>query len=304
MLCSISSCSSLSSWCHSCPASSHIISLHPFCTAISAASTSMSRPDVDATTICQLLDVELSRLGEPWTGRIPFRLAQHPSRDSSDVPDLTPSAFSEIDLCRFLDGKQPVVSRLYFNPAAYPPPPENASCNLVDYVPWKSLKRDLMRAAHASGSPVCTSGRNSRTDKTCRFRCSCFRNQRAPVDSSSCFRQTSLIANHKNKRPQGRSLPRRTNGRSTQGTCMFRFVVKWDQYGFYVNLWRCSGNPEHSYHPRPTESQCGTFPTHLLTEEERERAHGMWLNHPVLLLAAAMSSPASKSSWKGSRSLI
>ena len=46
-----------------------------------------------------------------------------------------------------------------------------------------------------------------------------------------------------------------------------KFTIKWDIHGYFVELRRKSGNPEHSGHPRPLNPTELPVPTRLLSDE-------------------------------------
>ena len=51
---------------------------------------------------------------------------------------------------------------------------------------------------------------------------------------------------------------------SKQGQfCGFSALVKWDKFGFFVELEKCSGNEMHQYHPQIMDASVIPFPTRL-----------------------------------------
>ena len=156
--------------------------------------------------------------------------------------------FTRLNICAYLGGKMSPMTHLYFDPALYPPPPPGETLNLNQHEHWLNLKRDLMVASHKEGNPICS---NSYTrDKTSRtFFCSCFWSvDTASSTSPQKYCSTSLVANFKNARKHGQSMPRRRHTRVGEEPCPFFFTVTWDTHCFYVVLSKCSGNPEHARH--------------------------------------------------------
>jgi len=50
--------------------------------------------------------------------------------------------------------------------------------------------------------------------------------------------------------------------------CPFSFTIKWDNFGFYVNLDRKCGCSIHENHPKPFDPSSIPIPTRLLTQDE------------------------------------
>ena len=56
----------------------------------------------------------------------------------------------------------------------------------------------------------------------------------------------------------------------------FGFYIKWGEYGYYINLNRCSGQPMHIGHPRPISQHLISLPTRFMSEEMKYDArHAM-----------------------------
>jgi len=73
----------------------------------------------------------------------------------------------------------------------------------------------------------------------------------------------------KGRRDDGRSGPRRTSVAQTLRKCGFKFVLKWDEYGYYIELRWSSGCNLHLYHPQPIPNST-SLPSRLYTEEDIE----------------------------------
>ena len=170
---------------------SHLLASSPECTP----PVPVSR--CQATVLRRALETELSSYNKAWHGSIPLSVSPHRYLALSD-PDLSPSLFSVLDICRYLNGQQPLFVCLYFDPRLYPPPAPGCVTTLHAHEAGKCLKHDIMRSGHRNGSPLCTNGRkgdNKYGDAaTCIFRCSCFRVRQAKVSDKSEYRATSLVA--------------------------------------------------------------------------------------------------------------
>ena len=69
-------------------------------------------------------------------------------------------------------------------------------------------------------------------------------------------------------------MPRRRSGFDFVSTpnCGFRFTMKWDKWGFYINLTHNSGTMVHSGHPRTFEPLDAAYPTRLISADEKVTA--------------------------------
>ena len=181
----------------------HLLPSSPECTP----PVTVSR--CQATALRRALETELSSYNKAWHGSIPLSVSPHRYLALSD-PDLSLSLFSVLDICRYLNGQQPLFARLYFDPRLYPPPAPGCATTLHAHEAGKRLKHDIMRSGHQNGSPLCTNG-NSRQNNlvdaaSCRFRCSSFRACQSIDPPKSDYRSTSLVADHRNQRANGRAL--------------------------------------------------------------------------------------------------
>ena len=195
-------------------------------------------------------------MSSPWQGIIMFSVMVFTMTKESPLPDLSSENFALLDLCSFLDGTKAPVTHLCFDPKQYALPLPRSSLPLSKHKPCLPLKRDFMRAAHVMGNPVGTTG--SRGGAACdvksiRLRYSCFCcHGSCNYSDSPKFRIDSLVGNHKNAQKNGRKKGRRRHVRQ-DGTCPFTFTVKWDDFGFYVNLNRCCGKGQHKFHPKEVD---------------------------------------------------
>ena len=89
-----------------------------------------------------------------------------------------------------------------------------------------------------------------------------------PITKSMQYRETSLIKNRKNNRPDGQTGPKRRKVVGSTAKCPFSFTVKWDHRGFYVELKQNAGDPCHKFHPQILKPTSMSFPTRLLSEEQ------------------------------------
>ena len=87
---------------------------------------------------------------------------------------------------------------------------------------------------------------------------------------------STIEKNNRNLGKGGPGAPRMTKSRAPGQTCKFGFYIKWDEYGYYINLNRCSGQPMHIGHPRPISQHLISLPTRLMSEEMKHDArHAM-----------------------------
>jgi hypothetical protein len=92
----------------------------------------------------------------------------------------------------------------------------------------------------------------------------------ATLIADNPHKKTSLVNDRQNNRgPIGISLPKRVKQTKKDVVCKLQFTIKWDEYGFYVDLFRSSGCPLHNDHPRPLDISAIPFPTRLLTQQQR-----------------------------------
>ena len=215
------------------------------------------------------VDSVVSNMSLPWDGVIKFHVCPLSDHVMSIEHLRSPDAFTQLDICKYLNGKQAPVSHLYFDPVKYPPPPLDTSLDLKKCESWLFLKRDLMNSAHESGNPIYSNGYNNTCKSKRKFKCSCSR-PRSTVDfDPGLYRSTTLVANFKNSRKDGLSMARRRNVRESFGRCPFSFTVTWDAHGFYVLLKKCAGNPQHCHHFKVTDPASAPMSTRLLSNAEK-----------------------------------
>lgn len=177
-----------------------------------------------------------------WQGSIPFSvfILDDTTKDISSIFDRPPQ---NVDICHYLEAQKYPTRRLYFCPETYPPPANDEEMEHVKSnkcAKWMSLKKDLHTAAHDAGSPIQSNGGRSHGHSLRNFRC------------SHAYRK--MPSKGKNKR-------RRRSSSKPKGVCNFGFTIKWDNFGFYVNLDKRAGNPWHKNHPKPLQSMNTTSAT-------------------------------------------
>jgi len=146
---------------------------------------------------------------------------------------------------------------------------------------WFALKRDIEIAAYDMGNPIISNGSTlsgksndgSRSRNNRRFICGTLgktfkKSVAMPITKSMQYRETSIIKNRKNNRPDGQTGPKRRKVVGSTAKCPFSFTVKWDHRGFYVELKQNAGDPYHKFHPQILKPTSMSFPTRLLTEEQ------------------------------------
>ena len=94
------------------------------------------------------------------------------------------------------------------------------------------------------------------------------------TNEENSYRETSLVHNRKNSRKDGQILPRRTKTYDSM-VCNFALAVKWDKFGFYVELERRAGCPMHCNHPQLFDQNSLPFPTRLLTQDQVKNTKGV-----------------------------
>ena len=107
-----------------------------------------------------------------------------------------------------------------------------------------TLKKDLFSSAHELGSAV-ISNRRITGDLTSRsIKCAVLyhavrKSIAMTVDDNKQLRKVTLDNNRKNNRNLGKGgpgAPRMTKLHAPGQTCKFGFYIKWDEYGYYINL--------------------------------------------------------------------
>ena len=243
--------------------------------------------------IQKLLDERLVSLNSEWKASIPFPLypveKQKKKRHEKKKQEYDCSIFGAdietLDICSYLNGQPSNISRLYFSPKKYPPP-ESAELMKGRAVDnncqgWLTLKNDLESVSYDMGNPITSNGAvpgerdkdGKRSTNNRRFVCATVgrlkRKSRAmAITDTSQYRESTLINNRKNNRENGLSLPKRVKINQTITRCPFTFTIKWDGIGFYIDLYRSSGNPMHCYHSKVFKPSALSFPSRLLTQEQ------------------------------------
>ena len=240
-----------------------------------AATNSMSQSQyfasLSSSEVQLLLDEEVKQLSASWHASILFKVRVLPDK-YTNVASIFERPLQEVDFCQYLNGGRKPTYRLYFDSEKYPPPKNNEMETDSDkYEPWINLKRDIQTVAHHSGSPVTAKGRAKKGDDSRVFICNfnnCRKSKAMDATSENPYKSSSLIDDDKaNRRPDGRKKPRRVNVAESQHRCPMRFVIKWDEYGFYMYLDRNAGNSEHIGHPKRDGV---SMPTRLLSESDKE----------------------------------
>ena len=225
--------------------------------------------------VSERIDAMISDLMTPWKASLFFRVYVVESNKVDVSTLLSGGSPSEVNIADYLGGqkhgaKRP-ATKLYFSPVTFPPPKDGTK--LADHEPWGELKRQLERVAAEAGNPIFSKGATGNVDVNRRFRCKRNRPDRSSKDpgDDANIRGTTLVNNDKsNRRPNGRSMPRKTNSHETSCSCPFAFTVSWDKHGFFVQLAYNSGYPQHEGHRRPLDTASVSLPTRLLSSEEKE----------------------------------
>ena len=224
-----------------------------------------------------LLDKEVKAMCEPWLGNIPMEVYEMHYNESPDTELLfQPGKKKTVNIASYLgEGNMQLVKRLYFDPSKYPPMsgPDVSLGQKANG--WEYLRRDLEMAANENGSAIISNGGLGKSNPTQWkrwFQCNCLRESRGKSKDEALaetnYRKSALINNRKENRKGGESMSKRVNTVLVQKkkTCKFRFTIKCDHVGFYVDLARNSGCGMHNDHPN--ESRPLPVPTRLLSEEQ------------------------------------
>lgn len=234
--------------------------------------------NLSTSDIQDLIDEQISGYSKPWKGSIPFLLRV--LKSDMDVASIHAQPLQLLDVCDYLDGQGLTCKRLYFSEEKYKPPSKDADMKTMDKTGtticagFNELKRDLFIAAHTAGSPLVLNGSNNAGER--KIKCSaCYRVRRKskamPVTAANPYKTTSLVHNRRNNRgPQGISLSKRVKTPNQDVVCKLQFTLKWDKYGFYVELDRYSGCPIHNDHKRPLDISAMSYPSRLLSKEQWE----------------------------------
>ena len=219
-------------------------------------------------SIQEQLDNEVAKYSEPWLGSIPFK-CRVVFGERGDPISHTP--LQDIDICNYLNGSVFKAQRLYFCSSTYPRPPGRGQVNEADS--WKKLKLDLGNASHSAGSPIVSNGGGASQRS---FKCQVVHRAResfaTKTDENIKHRCTSLI---NDALPNlggkiGLTQPRKRKIAFEGTSCKFNFDIKWDEYGYYVNLNRDAGNPMHNNHPKPVDPSVIPYSSRLLAEETKK----------------------------------
>jgi len=178
-------------------------------------------------------DDQLNAPCAPWKGSIPFSVfvLGYEDKIGNNVLSIFGRPPEKVDICDFLKGRKYPSQRLYFCPRTYPPPTnDDEMLRENDKQPvkgWVHLKNNLCRAARDAGNPIMTNGgcRSSR-----KFKC----------------------ANSQKSDNSRAAKKKRANEKVNKPKCTFGFVVRWDEFGFFVQLLFRAGEPEHQHHARPS----------------------------------------------------
>ena len=133
--------------------------------------------------------------------------------------------FLLVNMCSYFSGRKFSVTHLYFDPIKYPPhhlAGSTTSTKGKGAVSLADLKRDIKGSAFDTGCTLCNNGGGSGVIV---FRCAFPRcRESVHYEDDPDFRNTSLVATHRNKRKNGRAKPRRCHVRA-KDVCPFRFSV-------------------------------------------------------------------------------
>lgn len=146
---------------------------------------------------------------------------------------------------------------------------------------FSELRDEIERLSFESDCAVICNGNNGRAKNSRKFLCQALcRDRKTPSDSSEeesdkkkgcCdYRGTYMTNNDKRgRREDGKAGPRRTAVSDTSHKCPFKFVLKWDEYGYFIELRKQAGHKTHKYHPKPVPKST-PLPARLLTDGEIE----------------------------------
>ena len=145
--------------------------------------------------------------------------------------------------------------KLYFSPEEFPPPQPGTA--LLGKCPaFQSLTNYIRLQAAKSGSPViCCGGHNERI-----FRCCDWKQKRRPKRARGGGRKEK-----KTLKIASESGRKKTRARAT--VCNFHFIVRWDEFGFFIHLnhqeecmpLKTVGYPYHTCAPRKNVAEGKRF---------------------------------------------
>jgi hypothetical protein len=246
------------------------------CSPLVAAASLTQSKAASASVTQSKVDLQISQLSDPWVGSLPFQVRIIYDEHKDDVAGVEPTI---VDITKYFNGGKYPCLKLYFSTELYEPPlGPPSTTDLTGVASWVTLRQDLCIAAHKSGSPIFSNGKSGCQGGRV-FRCLFHRrddSQCYSTPSTTEYRSTSMVKNDKgNRRPNGRTLPRRTKGIQLQHKCPFQFNVSWDQHGYFVVLRNRSGQPIHKHHPKIFDTQNIPMTTKLLTKQQVESLSDM-----------------------------
>ena len=236
--------------------------------------------NLPTSEVQDLIDDQINGYSKPWKGSVPFKVRVLES--GMDIASIHTRPLQLLDICDYLNGQQCMCKRLYFSAEEYPPPTNDADMQPLDPAgttkceSFNNLKRDILDAGHNAGNPLVLNGSNKGGERSRRVKCKgCYRPERKskamPITDDNPFRSTSLVHDRKNSRGRnGIKLSKRVKTPMQKVVCKMKFTIKWDEYGFYVELDRASGCHIHNDHPKPLDISAIPYPSRLLTQEQIE----------------------------------
>jgi hypothetical protein len=237
--------------------------------------TSASRPSqfLQISQVQDLVERQLSEGTEAsWTRPLTFRgcLVRAGERPTSFL-------FTEENLVKYTTNVLYKEFRIYFDIQKYSPIQGSKKINSTDPA-WHRLCSDLMRAAHSgTGMVLVTNGQhwNGCRKLICTHGTFCDKRtvSKQKNEAKKDYRPSTLNADYKNRRTNGRKLDRRTCTQKPimeegQSTCKWKLVFSCDEHGFYM---RCGiGCGQHHGHAPPLDDSLQTTRKRLLEEPDRE----------------------------------
>jgi hypothetical protein len=211
-------------------------------------------------------------LNNKWSGSIKLRTL--PVYTPMVGLPLDKTTIEKVDICDYLGWSSlyPFVGRLYLDPKkCYKPPIDGESLRTSPN--WTQLKDALQLAAYTSELPVmCNGGRDNRTFR-CKLRNHLYRPPMGKKDNAP-WQDDFLSMDTGGRRTEGRRLQskrtRTTQVLTSHKLCPFKFIVKWDFFGFYVTVEKKGfGCPNHKNHIKEDLSKC-PLPIQLISRKEKE----------------------------------
>ena len=236
--------------------------------------------------IAALVDDQVQDLSKPWRGKLMFEVTvvNHDVNINQDLIDSTEPVV--VNISSYLGGEGYPAKRLYFSATEYPPPihPTEMKGRAENNKSpgWILLKKKLCESAYDGGQIIIVDGYNSHNNgQNRRFVCENHaqhdsRYQKLIVDDKNPLRGTSLVNNRKNNRSGGKQKSKRTKQfHDHEKVCKFGFLLKWDEFGFYIELARRAGNADHEGHGQILEKQAVPVPLRFLTSQEKDNARSI-----------------------------